>query len=172
MLQAYHNDKSVKSKYVRRMAAHRKADELCQRVGWRPGQKPGQKSRGCSVGCLFHAYNHSRGPIEIGVPKAEAMQWPELFLKAIPVGADLSLVWPRFAVWLLSDEHHGVIRFAGGRKDVEAAIQGVATMFERVLDGESVEYRAADAADAAARAANAAQWRAMADSIIRLLEDA
>src|SRR5581483_1084383 len=91
---------------------------------------------------------------------AEVKLWPTRFLKAIPVGADLSLVWPQFAVWLLIDEKHGVIRFAGERSDVRQAIERTAALWQRVIDGESVESlkvefnaAAAAAADASARAA-------------------
>ena len=31
------------------------------------------------------------------------------FIEAIPVGADLSAVWPEFAIWLLTDDKYGVI---------------------------------------------------------------
>ncbi len=86
-LLAYHNDPAIKRKYVRRVEAHRKADELTQGVGW----ESNGVTRGCAVGCTFDAYEHSRGPVEIGVPvvlmhledaifeglqRADAVLWP------------------------------------------------------------------------------------------------
>jgi len=99
-MQAYHNQQSVKDKYVNRVRAHRQADNLIQGLGWEDG-------KGCSVGCTFEAYDHSRGPVEIGVPewlmrlndaifeglpKDKAKLWPERFLGAINIGADLETV--------------------------------------------------------------------------------
>ena len=62
---AYHNDEAIKEKYLNRLRAHREADELVQGVGW----EHNGKTRGCAVGCTFDAYEHSRGPVEIGVPE-------------------------------------------------------------------------------------------------------
>ena len=40
---------------------------------------------------------------------AEANRWAERFIRAIPVGADLGPVWPKFAHWLLTDDQIGVL---------------------------------------------------------------
>jgi hypothetical protein len=62
---AYHGDPAIKDKYLSRMRAHRAADELVAGVGF----KKNGKVQGCAVGCTFDVYDHSRGPIEIGVPE-------------------------------------------------------------------------------------------------------
>ncbi len=167
---AWHSDPKLKAKYVRRLEAHRKADELTQGVGW----ESNGTTKGCAVGCLFHAYDHSRGPKEIGVPaeilrledaifeglpRNDAMLWPTRFLKAIKPGTDLSLVWPRFAVWLLIDSKCGVIRFAGDRQDVRTVIENVATLWQRVIDGESLKSLQGEFV-AAGDAAREAAWAA------------
>ena len=166
---AFHNDPAVKAKYLARVREHRKADRLIQGTGWENG-------RGCAVGCTLEAYEHDRYPIELGIPvelgkledeifeslrRVEAMKWPEAFLEAIPVGADLSLVWPRFAHWLLVDDEHGVIQYAGSHKGARTAIQGVADLFARRIAGNdptTEEWAAARAA--AGAAARAASWGA------------
>lgn len=118
-LVAYHGDPAVKAKYLARVQAHRLADELRQCFGyWENG-------KGCAVGCTIHGGDHGAYETELGVPRilarledgmfetlpvAEAKEWPVSFLEAIPVGADLSMVWPRFAVWLLGDKEKAVIR--------------------------------------------------------------
>ena len=195
---AFHGDKKIKSRYIARVEAHRKADELVQGIGW----ESNGVTRGCGIGCTFDAYDHSRGPIEIGVPvhlmyledaifeglpEADALKWPTRFLKAIQPGADLSLVWPRFAVWMLTDAKCGVIRFAGNYADVRQSIERVSALWRRVIDGESVEslsgeFAAAAAAAAAARwsadaarwsavAARTVHWRACAEKCIDLIAD-
>lgn len=115
VLLSYHNDEAVKQKYLDRVRQHREADELKAGVGF----KTNAKVRGCAVGCTFDQYDHSRGPIEIGVQEhlirledaifeglaatgQDYLSFPESFLSCINVGSDLSLVWPKFAYWLLS----------------------------------------------------------------------
>lgn len=70
------------------------------------------------------------------LPPDEAERWPERFLQAIPVGADLALVWPRFAVWLLTDPDHGARRLAD--QSVCLAIERVVALYQRVLRGERI----------------------------------
>ena len=93
-----------------------------------------------------------------GLPIERARVWPGEFAAAILVGADLSLVWPRFAVWLLVDAEHGVIRHAKTDKAREA-IQQVATLHQQVVEGKTVDiatWRTAQSAAAAAADAAAA----------------
>lgn len=47
------------------------------------------------------------------LPEPDAISWPHALFSAIPVGADLSPVWPDMAKFLLYDQHLGVFRFAG-----------------------------------------------------------
>lgn len=188
---AYHGQQEIKDKYLARVRAHRAADELVQGTGWEDG-------KGCAVGCTLESYDHSRYPLELGIPlhlahledrlfelqtPAEAQFWPERFLAAIRPGADLGKVWPQWAAWMLVDPDHGVIRHA--KKDAtRAAIERVAHLWR---DGGTPEefrraYAAADdaaaayaaAAYAAAGGRNArAQWvTAACDKLIALLEAA
>lgn len=137
--------------------------------------------RGCAVGCSIESLriitkrndlnygNHAAYEELIGVPRLlarledgifeglpieQAREWPVRFAKAISVGADLARVWPQFAMWLLADPQDGVIRFA--RTDAQrAAIQRVADLYRRQLDGDAVaisDWRSARAAAAAAAA--------------------
>jgi hypothetical protein len=112
-LLAYHGDPATKEKYIARVRAHRAAERLVQGRTW---QGPRGSEKGCAIGCTLEAYDHHRYPIELGVPVElarledrifegldveTAMAWPERFLSAIRPGADLSGVWPKFAIWLL-----------------------------------------------------------------------
>ena len=169
-MQAFHNDPAIKAKYLERVAAHRHLDQLVQGTGW-------ESDRGCAVGCTLDAYDHARYPIELGIPIqlayledqlfelqpfVDAQAWPSRFLTAIPVGADLTGVWPQWAVWMLEDSAHGVIRYAGDRQDVIAAIRGVADLY-RTGTMPSV---------GAAEAAKAAWTTAACDKLITLLASA
>jgi hypothetical protein len=137
---AYHSDPKIKAKYLRRVRAHRAADQLIQGTGW-----DDVLNRGCAVGCTLRSYDHSRYPIELGIPeeiahledrlfelqpKPMAQEWPERFMRAIAPGADLSRVWSEWAIWMLVDESHGVIRRATGFPDCETAIRSVAALLK------------------------------------------
>ena len=202
MLQAYLNDSTKKDFYLNRVRKHREADELIQGTGWDNG-------RGCAVGCTLEEYNHSKYPTLLGVPeelarlqdrifealpRADALAFPESFLGAIPVGADLHLVWPKIALWVLTDEQHGVSRLVQDEKHKRQreAIENVAGLYLRWIAGDkpsvsewqearSAAYAAAAyaayAAYAAAYAAYAADarlafWRALRDQLLKELRAA
>ena len=172
-LLAYHGDPKVKAKYLARVRAHRKADELVQGVGF---ERNGE-TRGCAVGCTLDAYDHARYPVELGMPemlarledaifeglpKAKALEWPTQFLSAAKPGADLSLVGWKFLAWLLSDEkvnpgiNHPLVR---------DAVKRCANMMHDMGEGKKVAESARSAAESAARsaawsAAESAAWSA------------
>ena len=117
---AFHGDPAIKEKYLSRVRAHRKADNLIRGTGW-------DGHRGCAIGCTLESYNHALYETELGIPRSIArledgifeglelnlaMEWPERVLSAITPGADLSLVTAKFMVWLLTDEADGVLRHA------------------------------------------------------------
>ena len=167
-LLAFHGDPVIKQKYVRRVQAHRKADELIKGKYWENG-------KGCAVGCTIHGSDHAAYEYKLGIPRilarledsifeflpnGKAQQWPEQFLDSIRVGADLSLVWPKFAVWLLTDAKNGVLQFAKNERS-RNAIQAVADAYTKVIEskGQGIDWqklRAVAAADAAVAAAYAA----------------
>lgn len=196
---AFHNKKATKRKYIDRLKSHATADEIIKGRYW-------EKGRGCAVGCTIHSGDHQQYETELGIPthlayledviferlpNGASKEWPVRFLSAVRVGADLSLVWPKFAVWLLIDPKDGVIRFANTDRTRECT-KNVAALWQRVIDGESIEslkdeFAAAAAADAwraaaataadaaawrAAATADADAWRAMSDKLIELLEAA
>ena len=176
---AFHGNQAIKDLYVARVKAHALADEIVQGQYWGHG-------RGCAVGCTIHGSQHSRYEDEIGVdrrlaylqdrifeglPLAEAKEFPLAFLNAIPVGADLSLVLPRFIVWMLSDPARGTMRLCS--EQGKEATRVVVALYQRLIDGGEVSdkewrnarklaadaayaYAAADAAAAAAAYAYAA----------------
>ena len=176
IMQAFHNDPAIKAKYLERVAAHRHLDQLVQGTGWESG-------RGCAVGCTLDAYDHKRYPIELGIPiqlayledqlfelqpSIDALEWPSRFLTAIPVGADLTGVWPQWVVWMLEDSAHGVIRYAGDRQDVIAAIRGVADLYRKgTMPTAAAAAWAARAARGAASAARGAAGAARAAEAAR-----
>jgi hypothetical protein len=179
-MKAFHDDSEIKEKYLARVRSHRAADELIRGEGW-------DGHRGCAIGCTLEAYDHSRYPIELGIPEqlayledwlferlpvddsnwtrpgVVAMAWPELVLSSIHVGSDLSRVWPEFAIWLLVDPAHGVLQYAVDIS-VRAAIVDVADLYRRTDDVSQDEWAAARlvawAAREAAREAAAAETAA------------
>ena len=180
-MKAFHGLQSTKDKYLNRVVAHRKADQIIKGVYWENG-------KGCAVGCTVHSNQHSTYETELGIPRIlarledglfEALPndlaktWPERFLSAIRPGADLSHVWPKFAIWLMINKKHGVIKHAK-TKEQGRIIFRIVNLYKLGLTGavvpntDWVEVRkaayaaayAADAADAAAYAADAAAYAA------------
>ncbi len=178
-LLAFHGDPTVKAKYLDRVKAHQLADEITQGFYWENG-------KGCAVGCTIHGGEHRRYETELGIPEwlayledglfealpnEKAKEFPLRFLEAIPVGADLEIVYYKFCHWLLTDPEHGVLRLMPreAEPEVHDVIVRVAMLHERAIAGDMPEEgdwaaaRAAawDAAWAAARAAaRAAAWDA------------
>jgi hypothetical protein len=175
-MQAFHGKQSIKVKYINRVIRHKNADAIIQGYGYF------KDGKGCAVGCTIHGDNHFAYETELGIPATiayledrifeglpvkEAKRWPLQFLRSIKPGADLSKVWPKFAVWLLTDVKAGVIQYPHFT-DSKRSIQNVADLYLRLVDGYTVtktEWRnaasaayasAAFAADAAAYAAKAA----------------
>lgn len=78
---------------------------------------------------------------------------------------DLSLVWPRFAVWLLTDPEHGVQQRTAAGSAQRTHVDWVAALWQRVIEGESVEslreeFRARASLSAVAEVSAAASWTA------------
>ncbi|MHB1777979.1 MAG: hypothetical protein ACYCU7_18630 [Acidimicrobiales bacterium] len=170
-LRAWHGDPGLKTRTVAEMQAHADADQIIQGQYWEGG-------KGCAVGCMTHdqAGGHKRYPVRWGIPvvlayledelfelspQAEARKWPVRFLSAIPVGADLTGVWDRWCVWMLTDPTWGVANVA----DPDGVVSAMGVLFARRVAGEQpTKDEWADAAWAAwaARAAEAARgaWAA------------
>lgn len=108
-MRAFHSDPKIKSKYVKRVVAHRLADNLIRGAGWSEG-------KGCAVGCTLEKYDHKSYETELGIPEwlawvedtlyegmslQKSKTWPEKFLKAISVGDDLEKVKGKFLIPVL-----------------------------------------------------------------------
>ena len=197
---SYQNDPSLKSRFCAHVERHRQLDMVVQGTYGEDDHDGEGKWRGCAVACSLrsldeisgaklrqHNGNHTdlakrlgiplvlaylEDQIFEGLPAESAQMWPTRFAQAIPIGRDLSMVWPRLAHWLLVDEAQGVIRFANTDRTRDS-IRAVAALFARHIAGDppsadewiSARYAAAADADAAARyAADAAAADAAARS--------
>lgn len=153
-MKAFHNDVKIKTKYVNRVKKHYKLDEIVQGTYWDNG-------KGCAVGCTIEHDDvtksggswHQRYEEALGIPRAiarledrifeglsngEAKEFPLKFIQAVNVGADLSMVVPKFFVWLLGDKDDGVINFAKGYKKSEKAIKQVLKLYQETVGGKIV----------------------------------
>jgi hypothetical protein len=173
-LKAYHNDPQLKKEMVAEVLKHQKLDQI---VKGTYGITEDGKWRGCAVGCSIHSYNLKKGenldtsnhfvyekalgiPASLAkledflfetMPKEDAMKFPAEFLKAIPVGADLSLVAPKF----IADTLREVIKDekVKGDKAVVKAVLDTAKLWDKVIAGETVKPAAWFAAESAASSA-------------------
>jgi hypothetical protein len=180
---SFYNDPAVKAKYLARIRAHEQADNIIRGTGW-------DGHRGCAVGCTLENYDHSRYPIELGVPEwlarledklfegmsaEKSKTWPRIFLDAVPIGISEerfeSEVKAQFLIHILESvlktfDHH---KYPDVKKVVDASI----ALWKRDdIGSQSFENAAraaarkaawaAAAAEAAAEAAWAAAWAAWA----------
>jgi len=174
-LKAYHNDKSIKDKYVERVTWHFEQDNIIRGIGWNGG-------KGCAVGCTLEKYDHSQYPVELGIPewlarvedtlfegmsKDKSRTWPIDFLKAINIGSDLEAIKAPFILFALKDtlETFDSVKYPDVKKAVEAPI----ALWDRDDIGS------ADWQEAARSAADAAAWAAVydryADKVLSLVKE-
>ena len=112
---AFHGKPEIKEMYLARVRAHALAEEVAHGFYWENG-------KGCAVGCTIHSGTHKNYETELGIPimlarledrlfegmsNGKSKEFPERFLSAIPVGADLLLVGWKFLHWLLTEELTG-----------------------------------------------------------------
>ena len=113
---AFHGNPAVKAFYLERLRSHVDKEEIVQGFAeWNGG-------KGGVIGCTVHSSDRSRYEPDLGIPtevasleeiiferlpEEEAKRFALEFLEAVPVGADLSFVWPAIARWLLIDPSAG-----------------------------------------------------------------
>jgi len=164
---AFHGKPEIKEEYLNRIRMHKAADQIVHGQYWEDG-------KGCAVGCTIHGNQHYRYETELGIPRhlayledsifeglsnGNSLNFPEQFLSAIKVGADLSLVYHKFMVWMLIHPSQGVLRFADECGSI--AIKRVAELHQLEINGAAAGAAAWAAARAAAgAAAGAAAWAA------------
>jgi hypothetical protein len=166
---AYHGDPALKETALEQLAMHKRLDQIVQGLYWT--EENG--GRGCAVGCLLHDPEgaHERYETEFGIPVQlawledgifedldvqVAKEWPLRFMGAIPVGADLTAVWPRFAIWLMTDPEWGLEHLAEA-DDVKQVCRMVADAYTRIADGDALTDEEAQQITDAARDAWAAR---------------
>jgi hypothetical protein len=167
-MKAFHNKVSIKNKYLKRVIAHQKADELVK-------GETGGGGKGCAVWCTLDKYEHAAYPVELGIPEwlarvedtlfegmtlKKSKTWPEKFLKAIKPGVDLEKARVPFLVMVLE---HSLVSMDKCKYDavkwpqVKAAIDqskaAVTQMIEAQKSGDNDKIQAAYSACLAAYSA-------------------
>ncbi len=189
---AYLGSPELKTQMLALADEHRKADHIVRGTYYVPGLA-GQWTGGCAVGCTlesarrlagepledFKHGNHAAYETYLGIPRVlarledgifegleeSALDWPARFLGAICPGADLSMVWPRFAHWLLTNPDGGVQTGVKLRPAIGPSIAHVAELYQRWIDGSKpsdTKWRKARSAASAAYSASAADASASA----------
>ena len=171
---AYHGDEKIKIKYVKRMQDHIKADELIRGTGWDNG-------KGCAVGCTLNRYDHSCYQNELGLPEwlarvedalfenmsfEKSKTFPLEFLKAIPVGADMTQTYHKFQIFILEDCKKNV------SKDFDYVIKAIDSVIDLHRKMASGLLSRSAAWSAARSAARSAAFDRYAEKLIELLKEA
>ena len=174
-LRAFHGDAQLKKDLLSEIVKHQKQDQIIK--GTYGVEDEGEKFKACAVGCSIHSLNISKGKTldtdnhsayesEFGIPESlahledflfenmpndKAQKWVAEFIRAIPVGADLSLVAPRFIASTLRDLLK--IKEVKADKDVAKSVLDIAILWEKIVAGEVVEKTVWSAALSAAKSA-------------------
>ena len=172
-MRAFHGNPSIKAFYLDRVRAHARNDEIIHGKYWENG-------RGCALGCTIHSARHEEYETELGIPvmlarledrlfegqsNGRSKGFPERFLLAAKVGADLSCVGGKFLHWLLTEELAG-----RDHPSVATYIKRWADVLVPLTKGEPCDKEEAQSAAYAAYAANvvyAAAYGADADPSAR-----
>ena len=203
---AYKGDKKLKAGILKEMKSHRKADQIIKGTY---GKENGVW-KGCAVGCAIHSLNlkkktswqtddHSVYETELGIPRAlafledsifenlpqgKAQDFAVDFLEAVQVGSDLTLIVPKFMVWLMDedDKQMPALPDADEMRALKEAVETIRVLYKRLVDGGTVSDQewtsASDVIDTKRRAARAARdaWDAWAEKsaekILSLLKEA
>ena len=177
-MQAFHNDESIKAKYVARVIAHRKADNLIKGTGWENG-------KGCAIGCTLENYSHAGYETELGLPEWLAMledeifenltngaaqKFPQQILEAIPVGAkNFDKVKWKFCAYILRENIMQVMELEIDEElktEIVDATRGCLALHEEAIKSgswnesaaRSAKLAAESAAESAARSARTIAW--------------
>jgi len=156
-------NQELKSALVAEIRKHREQDQVIQ---GNYGYLEEGKFRGCAVGCaidsLFKVHGHDTPYYlcsdhgiyerELGIPRilAELQDilheglsdesfptWPERFMEVVPTEKDLSLAFPKFALWFLTDEKFGILNYSIGTPRQEA-VEEAAELFSAIVAGERI----------------------------------
>ena len=167
----FHNDKAVKSKYVKRLKAHAKADEIVQGTAWENG-------KGCAVGCTLEKYDHASYETELGIPEwlarvedaifeglpnKEAKKFAVDFLASIPVGVDLQKIKYKFTIYILKENTLRVKKLKISEElkaQVVSAVEKCIEVNKAALKTGIFDESAAKSAESAAKSAESAAWSA------------
>ena len=144
-MRAFSNTEVTKEEVLASLAEHRKADRLISGRYWENG-------RGCAIGCTIHDFRsgfenkHATYEPLFGIPRELAyledtifehlpskvsQKWPERFMAAVPIGADLTFVAHRFVHWLLGGTDSPIAKWQD-----EPHIVTVRELYDRELAGD------------------------------------
>jgi len=160
-MKAFYGEPTLKQAFIDKLERHRQLDQIIQ-------GKYNLGDKGCFFGCSVGGNypekleRYFAIPGQVGkcieyvferLPHPKFLTWPREAVEAIPVGADPSLVWPKMAIWMLTD----IRKFLKRPQSIEAN-EGVVALYQRVANGEIVtkaEWASATSAAYAAYATSA-----------------
>ena len=187
-LKAFHNNPKIKAKYVARVKAHQKDDEIIQGKYWENG-------KGCAVGCTIHGSSHDDYPKELGISwrlaliedslferlkNGEAKKFPLQFLQAVKVGSDTELVYKKFVIWVLGDKKTGLVNVLKDKEKVDL-LKRILELYKKSLKTEITQsewkkladeaYPASASTYASAYAYASKEWQDIFDKRILQMRD-
>jgi hypothetical protein len=173
---AFTETEVTKDQLIASLTAHAEADRFIKGTYW-------QNGKGCAVGCSLRDFrpketgNHGLYEPLFGIPRILARledgifenlpdnlskEWPLRFANAVKPGSDLSMVWPKFMLWLLRDN---LPKFAAKDERALKAVNTVGDLYDAWLGGNKPSAKDFEAAaDATAYSAAYSAAAAAADA--------
>lgn len=75
------------------------------------------------------------------LPFTDKAEWPTQIFSAIMPGADLSLVWPRFVLWLLIDPENGLVSLCKQESTTQELVYKTASLYEDLINTGSFHQK-------------------------------
>lgn len=141
-MEAFNGQAELKQETINRLRDHIDSGKLVHGVEYKDGE-------GGPVGCIVGSFTHSLFEKRLGIPAPLAHALEVIydglrgdkdqpfaldFLESIEPGADLSMVWPRFLLRVLTDEQNGLLAYAPD--DTERAAKRVVALLQRQVNGD------------------------------------
>lgn len=160
-MKAFYSDPARKEECLKRLRDYHAQGRLIQGE-YEEGNEE-SSFRGCFIGCLGHPWKmgdaHRNTETRYGIPHTlnflldglfeglldgEAQTFALSAIEAMPVGANLIQIVPRFFAWLLSDPAQGVLRLCS-TPESKSAVMDVVALLERYISGhfDRAEWRIA-----------------------------
>jgi hypothetical protein len=145
---AFNGDVNIKNNILIQLKNHYDNKQIIKSRGF------DNEKGGGAIECIIHEEAYYKLQTNLGIPltlgyvinniyhglqdKYLSQNLPFKFIESICVGADLTLVWPKFALWLIKDEKYGFSKFFKSSRKKNDLITYVINLYDRVIKNDNI----------------------------------